>query len=86
MGKVLTFKNTDTDYLDFYEVTDDQGIAVWGGGQAREAVAFFRQSIGNRLYVSKWVEDGLEARMIGEAVDITDLITETIKNTLERAV
>lgn len=86
MGTVLTFKNTDTDYLDFYEVTDDQGIAVWGGGQAREAVAFFRQSIGNRLYVSKWVEEGLEARMIGEAVDITDLITETIKNTLERAV
>lgn len=86
MGTVLTFKNTDTDYLDFYEVTDDQDIAVWGGGQAREAVAFFRQSIGNRLYVSKWVEEGLEARMIGEAVDITDLITETIKNTLERAV
>ena len=84
MSNVISFKNTATDYVDFYEVVDDQGIAVWGGGRTEEAIAFFRQSVGNRLYVSQWAESDLDARMIGQAIDITDLITEAIKNTLER--
>ena len=74
----------DSDLVDFYEVTTPEGIAVWGGGDPSEAIHYFRQQVGSRLYVSVWAENGEEARMVGQAIDVTRLVTNAISDTMER--
>jgi len=84
MSKISNFLSTDP-YVDFYEVTDTNGIAIWGGGDPVEAIEFFRQSIGSRLFVTSWNEEGDDAKLIGVPIEITKLITATISNSMERA-
>jgi hypothetical protein len=81
MGNFLDTKSTK---IDFYEVTDPAGVAVWGGNDSSEAIIFFRQAIGSRLFVSVWESDEEDARMIGVPIEITKLITTTIADSLER--
>lgn len=81
MGNFLDTQDTK---IDFYEVTTPEGIAVWGGGDPGEAIQFFRQAIGSRLFVSVWEDDSEDARMIGVPIEITKLITVTIADSLER--
>lgn len=70
--------------INFYEVTDQQGVAVWGGGDVHDAIQFFRQSVGSRLFVSVWESDSEDARLIGSPIEITHLIVATISDSLER--
>ena len=79
-----SYKDTQDTKIDFYEVTDSSGVATWGGGDPVQAVQFFRQAIGSRLFVSVWESDEEDARMIGVPVEITKLITATIADSLER--
>jgi hypothetical protein len=78
------FLDVTEDRVDFYEVTTPEGIAVWGGGDSLEAVRYFRQLLGARMFVSTWSEDGEDARMIGMPIEITKLITDAIADTMER--
>jgi hypothetical protein len=84
MGDLVSFNNTNTGYVEFYEVTNPEGVAVWGGGDPVEAIEFFRQAVGNRLFVSVWEEDGEDAKLIGVPIELTKLITATISNSMER--
>ena len=84
MGDLVSFNNTNTGYVEFYEVTNPEGVAVWGGGDTWEAVWFFRQTLGNRIFVSVWEEDGEDAKLIGVPIELTKLITATISNSMER--
>ena len=77
-------KDTTSTNINFYEVTDSNGIAVWGGGDAHDAIQFFRQSISSRLFVSVWESDSEDARLIGSPIEITHLIVATISDSLER--
>ena len=89
MGEVIdimAMKGNREDYLNFYEVTDDQAIAVWGGGDTLEAIKYFRGAVNQRIFVSVWVDEDEDARLIAGPIEITTLIVDTIKNTLERAV
>jgi hypothetical protein len=90
MGDVFSFKESKDNYLVFYEVTDQQTLAVWGGSDTAEAIRWFRQAPDQRLFVSMWeagTEDDYDsAALVSSPIEITDLIVDTIKNTLERAV
>ena len=84
MTNVISFKGKTTN-VSLYEVTDEQGIAIWGGGDTTECVRYWRNSpVNSRIYVSSWSEDGEDAHLVGEPIDITPLVLAGITNTLER--
>lgn len=84
MSNVISFKGKTTN-VSLYEVTDEQGIAIWGGGDTTECVRYWRNSpVNSRIYVSSWSEDGEDAHLVGEPIDVTYLILAGITNTLER--
>ena len=84
MSNVISFKGKTTN-VTFYEVVDPQGIAVWGGGDVTECIKYWRNSpFNSRIFVTAWAEEGADASIVGEPIDITYLILATINNTLER--
>lgn len=84
MSNVVSFKGKTTN-VTFYEVVDDQGIAIWGGGDVTECVRYWRNSpVNSRIYVSSWSEDGEDAALVGDPIDVTYLVLAGITNTLER--
>lgn len=84
MSNVISFKGKTTN-VTFYEVVDEQGIAIWGGGDTTECVKYWRNSpLNSRIFVTAWAEDGEDAALVGEAIDITPLVLAVLTNTLER--
>jgi hypothetical protein len=84
VNNVISFKQR-TNNVTFYEVVDEQGIAIWGGGDVTECVRYWRNGpINSRIFVTSWSEDGEDAALVGEAIDITPLVLAGITNTLER--
>jgi hypothetical protein len=84
MSNVVSFKGKTTN-VTFYEVVDEQGIAIWGGGDVTECIRYWRNGpINSRIFVTSWSEDGEDAALVGEAIDITPLVLAGITNTLER--
>jgi hypothetical protein len=84
VSNVISFKSKTTN-VTFYEVVDPQGIAIWGGGDTTECVRYWRNSpVNSRIFVTSWSEDGEDAALVGEAIDVTYLVLAGITNTLER--
>jgi hypothetical protein len=84
MSNVISFKGKTTN-VTFYEVVDEQGIAIWGGEDTTECVSYWRNGpINSRIFVTSWSEDGEDAALVGEPIDVTYLVLATITNTLER--
>ena len=84
MSNVISFKGKTTN-VTFYEVVDEQGIAIWGGGDVTECIRFWRNGpINSRIFVTSWSEDGEDAALVGEPIDVTYLVLAGIANTLER--
>ena len=84
MSNVISFKSKTTN-VTFYEVVDEQGIAIWGGGDVTDCIRYWRNSpVNSRIFVTSWSEDGEDAALVGEAIDITPLVLAGITNTLER--
>ena len=84
MSNVISFKGKTTN-VTFYEVVDPQGIAIWGGGDTTECVRYWRNSpVDSRIFVTSWSEEGEDAALVGEAIDVTYLVLAGITNTLER--
>jgi hypothetical protein len=84
MSNVVSFKGKTTN-VTFYEVVDEQGIAIWGGGDVTECIRYWRNGpINSRIFVTSWSEDGEDAALVGEAIDVTYLVLAGITNTLER--
>ena len=84
MSNVISFKQR-TNNVTFYEVVDPQGIAIWGGGDVTECVKYWRNSpVDSRIFVTAWVEEGEDAVLVGEPIDVTYIVLAGITNTLER--
>lgn len=79
MAEIITFHPAKYDLINLYEVTDDQGVALWGGEKPHEAIDWYtRAPIGSRLLVSAWDSDDENARLIGQPVDITHIINQAL--------
>ena len=84
MSNVIGFKSGTTN-VTFYEVVDPQGIAIWGGGDTTECVRYWRNSsVNSRIFVTSWSEDGEDASLVGESIDVTYIVLAAITNTLDR--
>ena len=84
MSNVISFKSR-TNNVTFYEVVDAQGIAIWGGGDVTECIRYWRGSpVDSHIFISSWSEDGEDARLVGDPIDVTYLVLAGITNTLDR--
>jgi hypothetical protein len=67
--------------VNFYEVCDKQGNAVWGGVSTLQAVEWLAREADYRLYVSVWSEDDPEEPvLITDKINITDVVLATRLN------
>ena len=84
-AEVKSFYTKDASLINFYEVIDRQGYAVWGGENQNEAIAFFIRDMRNQdVIVTAWHTTAEDARPVGESIDITPLVLAAIASGRER--
>ena len=85
MSNIISFHPKKSGLTSFYEVVGPDGVDVWGGENAPEAIRYFRLSpTGSRLLVSGWELDDEDAHIVGSPLDITEMVTAIIIDTMER--
>jgi hypothetical protein len=85
MTNVVELPNRNKITVVFYEVSDPQDIAVWGGESPREALDWYRRSpTGSKIWVSQYEADEEEARLVLDLIEITPIVLATIADSIDR--
>jgi hypothetical protein len=85
MSNVLELRNGALKRIIFYEVSDAQNIAIWGGESPSEALKWYRNSpLDSKVWVSEWLTDDEDAREVSPQIEITSIVLSTIANCMER--
>ena len=85
MTNVLELPNRNKITVVFYEVSDPQDIAVWGGESPREALDWYRRSpAGSKIWVSQYEADEEDARLVLDLIEITPIVLATITDSIDR--
>ena len=72
---VSNFYATNSGLVYLYEVTDPQGVAVWGGERIEDMFEWYQRSPqGSRVFISTWDSDSEDAHLVGRPIEITDII------------
>jgi hypothetical protein len=81
---IYTIHPPKSDLILLYEVVDKQGRGLWGGEDNLEAIKWLRLNLRDeaRLLVSAWDSDEEDAHLVGQSIDITDIILEAFKEGL----
>jgi hypothetical protein len=85
VSNVVELRNGAVKRTIFYEVSDTQDIAVWGGESPLEALKWYRNSpVGSKIWVSEWLSNEEDAREVSPQIEITSIVLSTIANCMER--
>ena len=85
MSNVIELRNGALKRVIFYEVSDAQNIAIWGGESPLEALKWYRNSpSGSKIWVQEWITDDEDARVSSEQIEITPIVLTTIGDCMER--
>ena len=85
MSNVVELPNRNKITVVFYEVSDPQDIAIWGGESPREALDWYRRSpAGSKIWVSQYEADEEEARLVLDLIEITPIVLATIADSIDR--
>jgi hypothetical protein len=85
MTNVLELRNGTVKRIIFYEVSDAQNIAIWGGESPSEALKWYRESpLDSKIWVSEWLTDEEDAKEVSPQIEITSIVLSTIANCMER--
>ena len=85
MNNVLELRNGALKRIIFYEVSDAQNLAIWGGESPSEALKWYRNSpLDSKIWVSEWLSDEEDAREVSPQIEITSIVLSTIANCMER--
>jgi len=85
VSNVLELRNGTVKRIIFYEVSDAQNLAIWGGESPSEALKWYRNSpLDSKIYVQEWITDEEEAREVSPQIEITSIVLSTIANCMER--
>ena len=76
-SNIYTLHPPKSDLILFYEVTTPEGDNEWGGASATQAMHWlFLAPVGSRLLVSAWDSNEEEAQLVGQTIDITEIIQQ----------
>ena len=85
MSDVIELRNGALKRIIFYEVSDAQNLAIWGGESPSEALKWYRNSpLDSKIWVSEWLTDEEDAREVSPQIEITSIVLSTIANCMER--
>jgi hypothetical protein len=85
VSNVLELRNGALKRIIFYEVSDAQNLAIWGGESPSEALKWYRNSpLDSKIWVSEWLSDEEDAREVSPQIEITSIVLSTIANCMER--
>jgi phage gp46-like protein len=74
-SNVYTIHPKKSDLILFYEVVEPDGSNTWGGANAEQAIQWLVNSpTGSRILVSAWDSDEEDAHLVGQTLDITDIV------------
>ena len=80
MSNVIAFHPRKSDLILLYEVVGEDGHAEWGGNSEAEALAWLSNSpTATRVLVSGWESDEEDAHLVGQPLDITEMIWQAIR-------
>ena len=80
MSNVYSIHPAKSDLILFYEVVEPDGANTWGGASAIQAIQWLQLApAGSRLLISAWDSDEEDAHLVGQSIDVTDLIIEAKK-------
>jgi hypothetical protein len=76
-GNIYTIHPKKSELILFYEVTTPDGENEWGGASCIEAMQWLSLApTGSRLLISAWDSDEEDAHLVGQTIDVTDLIQQ----------
>jgi len=85
VSNVLELRNGALKRVIFYEVSDAQNLAIWGGESPSEALKWYRNSpLDSKIYVQEWLTDDEDAKEVSPQIEITSIVLSTIANCMER--
>lgn len=85
MSEVIQLPQRGKIAVVFYEVSDHQGIAVWGGESPQEALNWYRRSpAGSKIWVSQYEADEEDAKLVLDLIEITPIVLATITDSIDR--
>jgi len=85
VSNVLELRNGAVKRIIFYEVSDAQNLAIWGGESPSEALKWYRNSpLDSKIWVSEWLTDEEDAKEVLPQIEITSIVLSTIANCMER--
>jgi hypothetical protein len=77
MSNVYTIHPPKSDLILFYEVVEPDGSNTWGGASAEQCIQWLSLAPANsRVLVSAWDSDEEDAHLVGQTIDITDIVRE----------
>ena len=83
MGDIVRLN--DKKHISLYEISDSNNVAIWGGEDPTSALGWYRSApTGSKIWVSGWLADEEDAKLISEPVEITPLVLATIADCMER--
>ena len=85
MGNILEIFNEQKRDVIFYEVSDSQGIAIWGREDVLEAIKWYRNSPpDSKVWVGQYETTEEEAKLTMDFIEITPIVLATIANCVDR--
>lgn len=77
MDNVIAFHPTKSALILLYEVVGEDGIPEWGGEDAGAALQWIAHSpTATRILVSGWDGNEEDAHLVGQPLDITEIVRE----------
>ena len=74
----MSFYSTKEDLIYLYEVTDSQGIALWGGEQIKDMFDWHQRTPDSRVFISTWESDEEDAHLVGRPIEITSIVASKV--------
>ena len=74
-SNIYTLHPPKSDLILFYEIVEPGNGIRWGGGDVKSAMQWlYLAPVGSRLLVSAWDSDEEDAHLVGQTIDITEII------------
>jgi len=74
-SNIYTIHPKKSDLILFYEVLTPEGENTWGGANAEQAIQWLTHApAGSRILVSAWDSDEEDAHLVGQTLDITEIV------------